>query len=359
MPATLHPRFSILAFALLAAAGTAQVRVSLEGRRPSELEQQVLRLAEPSSAPAAMAALFATGAPAVPLLVAAAQRDDASSLAALRVLGELGGTARAAWPALQRLTRSSPRLAAAAAHAAASIGERDSVLFADWCGHRVVEVDAEGKLLREVACTDAKSVQPLADDHLLIACYNANCVCEIDWQGRVVDSWPWQGPMQARRLPDGTMLVAAYQGREGVHVATDGKVLVRLPGLIRMVRQEWNGDLLFLRDDDGALVRVSPTGKVLHERRLARRGLDFDVGHDGIRVVYPNGVVQIRGEGLERDLGFGKGIETVSVAGLRDGRCLLGERGRLTMRTATGTVQWEFAARYPDSIVARLLVEQH
>jgi hypothetical protein len=294
----------------------------------------------------------------VPLLVAAARRDDASSLAALRVLGELGGTARAAWPALQRLLRSSPRLARAAAHAAAAIGERDSVLFADWCGHRVVEVDAEGRLLREVACPNASSVQPLADDHLLLACYNDDCVCEIDWQGRVIDSWPWRGPMQARRLPDGTMLVAAYQGHEGVHVAADGNVLLRFPGMIRMVQQSWNGDLLFLRDNDGALVRVAPNGKVLHERRLARRGLEFDVAHDGILVVYPDGVVQIRGDGPELDLGFGEGIKTLSVAGLRDGRHLLGESGRLTMRTATGAVQWQFAARHADSVVARLLVGQ-
>jgi hypothetical protein len=112
----------------------AQVRVRLQGDRPSELQRQVLRLAEPASAPAAMAALFAAGAPAVPLLADAAQRDDALSLPAVRVLGALGGIARPARPELLRLARGSGALATAAALAAAAIGERDGVLVADWSG---------------------------------------------------------------------------------------------------------------------------------------------------------------------------------------------------------------------------------
>src|SRR5262249_12731945 len=101
------PLHGLAVAAVLAAGAAAQVKVSLLGDQGprTPLERRVLELSMPDKQPAAMAALFAIGAPAVPLLAAEVERAGASSLPALWVLERLGGEAAAAAPVLRRIAQ--------------------------------------------------------------------------------------------------------------------------------------------------------------------------------------------------------------------------------------------------------------
>jgi hypothetical protein len=217
-------------------------------------------------------------------------------------------------------------------------------------------------MLREVRCK-ASSVQPVAGDHLLIACYNDNVVCEIDWDGNVVDSQEYKGPMHVQRLLDGTMLVSAYQAHEGLQVDADGKVLRRLPGDIRSGRQLWNGDLVFLRDDDGALVRLDDGGRVVAQqllvsgeadRKQGARASTFDLDCLGGGLIATGvGVMERSAEGATSRLPL-EVKDAHCAARVGDGRVLVGGEGGITMRDAAMKVQWEFACRNVCHIVPRL-----
>jgi hypothetical protein len=329
----------------------AQVRVRLQGDRPSELQRQVLRLAEPASAPAAMAALFAAGAPAVPLLADAAQRDDALSLPAVRVLGALGGIARPARPELLRLARGSGALATAAALAAAAIGERDGVLVADWSGNRVVELDPAGSALREVTVHSPWSVQPVGGDHLLVCCHGDKLLLEIGWDGKEIARRQCKGsPIHAQRLADGSTWIAENQPDHVLHIGADGSVLADRPLAARTFRVLWNDELVLLCAH--ALVRIGADGRQVGETAVPDSVLSIEPLASGLtRLLFRERLVEFDPpNGEHRVLGRG-GYECVA---LRDGRLLLGDDEGLSLLDAKGDAVWRFPCHIASCIVARL-----
>jgi hypothetical protein len=151
------PRFrGVAVLGALAAVAAAQVKVSLLGDRSprTPLERHVLELSMADKQPEAMAALFAIGPPAVPLLAAEVERGGASSLPALAVLERLGGGAGAAVPVLAR----------AVAAATGARRERLCEVLAGLDGppcilvpcrqrNELVQLDFAGDVVRRTACT--------------------------------------------------------------------------------------------------------------------------------------------------------------------------------------------------------------
>src|SRR5262249_22544422 len=154
-------------------------------------------------------------------------------LPALHVLALLGGEARVAVPQLQRLLAAGPQADAPAGAAGAPthaqlelalamIGERDSLLVAQFSGTGLA-LDITGKPLRTVQHGSVWGVHPLGGDRLLVA-NDSNFVEEIDWNGKRL----WQaavpgGALDARRLLDGTTVVACWTGGCVVALDADGK----------------------------------------------------------------------------------------------------------------------------------------
>lgn len=347
---------ALLSVLLLAFAAPGQTRVSLQhGGPPSQLEQLVLQLGQESSRPAAMAQLCAAGRAAVPLLLAAAPKDDALSLPALRVLAALGGLARPAQPALARLGAGTSSLARAARETLAAIGERDSVVLADWSGNCIIELDRDGKELRRVAVNSPWCVQPIADEHLLVCCHADKLVREIDWDGKELRSWPCAGgPMQAVRLVDGSTVIAEQGPGKVQRYDAGGKVVAtwkRSPRAIRI----GGDDRLLLLEENGELLELSPTDEVVRQFDLGEQPMAFDVLPDGrIRVLYQNRLTDLGKDGKEVDVGVAGAFPGYALAVLRDGGFCLGENGMVTRRNRAGEVLWSFPCKLCSRVVPRL-----
>jgi HEAT repeat protein len=79
---------------------------------------------------------------------------------------------------------------------------------------RIVEIDEKGKEVRAVkipiAANDWTSVELLPGDRFLVAVRGAGQVVEIDAQGKILWQVAVQEPMSVARLPNGNTLVACY-----------------------------------------------------------------------------------------------------------------------------------------------------
>lgn len=347
---------ALLPVLLLVAAAPGQIRVSLRhGDQPSELQQRVLELGQEASRPAAMARLCAAGRPAVPLLLAAAQKEDALSLPALRVLAALGGLARPAQPALSRLGAGSSAMARAARETVAAIGERDSIVIADWSGNCIIELDRDGKERRRVAARSPWCVQPIADDHLLVCCHADKLVRELDWNGKEIRTWPCDGgPMQAVRLVDGSTVIAEQGPGKVQRYDADGKVVWTWKRSPRAIRVGLDDGLLLL-EENGNLLALSPAGEVVREYRLDQQPMAFDLLPDGrIRVLYQNRLTEIGADGKQVEVDVARAVPGYALAMLRDGGCCLGENGKVTRRDRAGALAWSFPCQLCSRVVPRL-----
>ena len=109
-------------------------------------------------------------------------------------------------------------------------------------GNMVIELDADGKVLRQINTIAAgntsgwSSVERLTNGNYLVAFYSNNLVAELDPAGKVI--WrmtpekPGQNPGHAMRLRNGNILVANIEGRTVVEYDRAGKEVwsVKSPG---------------------------------------------------------------------------------------------------------------------------------
>jgi hypothetical protein len=330
-----------------------QVTVSLQpGRQPTALERACMQLGQPESRAAGLRTLVQAGAVAVPLLVAAAQRDDATSLPALRALAAMGGTARSAAAPLAKLAQGTTQLARAAAEALAAIGERDTVLATDWNGNRVVELDSAGKLLREAAVNGPWSVQPIAGDRLLVCRYQERKVVELAWDGTTTElPIPEGHPIRARRLVDGTTIVALMAPNQVVALAADGKETWRIPFDARTFVVLENDNLLLLDHEQGKLLEVTAAGTVVGEIETKGKPMSLDRCTDGALLVQFSGDLQTLDAAgkLVRSHDFG-GVHTQL---LPDGGFACAATG-VHLRDAQGTIRWTHAGGTYGDVLARI-----
>src|SRR5262249_29213334 len=158
--------------------------------------------------------------------------------------------------------------------ALAMIGERDTLLVAEFSG-RVVELDTAGKLLRSVDHGSVWGVHPLGGDRLLIVC-DGNFVEEIDWTGK--RRWSAavpSGALDARRLLDGTTVVACWTGACVVALDPDGKEKWRIPN-VRAVDVEPlpGGGFLIAGHEDKVLLEADAAGRVTLRLSLPEEPMD-------------------------------------------------------------------------------------
>jgi hypothetical protein len=366
MRAMRAPSVAVVLAALAPCAAVHAQRVSLkpEPGRGGEVERLVAALAQPESRGAAADKLWRMGAPVVPVLAAAVARGDARSLPALNVLALLGGEARAAVPQLQRLLAAEPppdpppvappRIALELA--LAMIGERDTLLVAEFSG-RVIELDTAGNVLRSVDHNSVWGVHPLANDRLLVAS-DGDFVEEIDWHGKVRWKAPVpSGALDARRLLDGTTVVACWTGACVLALGPDGKEKWRIPN-VRAVDVEPlpNGGFLVAGHEDKVLLEADAAGKVVLRLPLPEEPMDVDLLPDGNFLVAFDKckrVVELDRAGNEvrrLDLPFGP----EDCHRLRDGRTAVAGDVGSALFDAEGKELWRHAGGHSGHVDARI-----
>lgn len=334
--------------------GQAQTRVKLESSgKPDALTQQVLRLGQDATRAAAMATLIEAGRPAVPLLLKAVTAEDALSMSALRTLAEMGPVARPAVPTLRSLGKKKTPLGDAARRVLAAIGERDSVVFADWSQGCIVELDSAGAKLREVKVGKPWCVQTVEDDHLLVCCYSDNLVREIDWSGKEIASWPAKGPIWVRRQIDGSMWLSEHNGKKVRHLAADGTVIVEMTTQARAFEVALDGNL-WLLEDEGKLREVTATGEAVHEYPLENRPMAFGMNpRGGIQVLYSNNLTTLDAQGKPSVVAKYEG-NAMSFVRLVDGSQFFGDSGSIVRHDAAGRVVWKVECGLAACIVPRI-----
>lgn len=107
------------------------------------------------------------------------------------------------------------------------------VMIAESGPMRIIEVDRQGKIVKEVKLTtECKKTHPqmraarkLANGHYLVGQYSDGVVREYDGDGKIV--WEFRQPMAfgGIRLPNGNTLVAAGDAHRIVEVSPEGKVV--------------------------------------------------------------------------------------------------------------------------------------
>jgi WD40 repeat protein len=102
-------------------------------------------------------------------------------------------------------------------------------LIGDNRNGRLIEVDSDGKIQREIKLTTGakehgmiRAARWLPGDHYLVAQREDNIVREYDAQSKVVWEHKMGGPMTALRLPNGNTLISGASG-DVVEVDKDGK----------------------------------------------------------------------------------------------------------------------------------------
>jgi hypothetical protein len=315
-----------VAAAALAAGAGAQVKVSLLGDQAprTALERHVLELPLPDKQAAAMAALFAIGAPAVPLLAAEVERAGASSLPALWVLERLGGEAGAAVPVLRRAAQAADGARRERLQAVlAQLDGPPCILVPCYANRELVQLDFDGKVVRRTACASPWRVWPLPDDHVGAVVFDVGNVVELDWQGKVVaeqkvqtaltslrwfddgdcvaTSWSNDGTLtrfgpdfaprwskhtdviQLERLFDGDLLaVSRNPARLRTFAVADGaeRSSMLLPAECHSIRMLPDGNLL-LATPLAKLLVLDRSGAVLRERRAPGGAIDAVLLRDG------------------------------------------------------------------------------
>jgi len=102
-------------------------------------------------------------------------------------------------------------------------------LIGDNKNGRLIEVDADGKIQREIKLQTAakehgmiRTARWLPNDHFLVSQREDNIVREYDAAGKVVWEHKVGGPMTALRLANGNTLIAGASG-DVIEVGSDGK----------------------------------------------------------------------------------------------------------------------------------------
>jgi hypothetical protein len=150
---------------------------------------------------------------------------------------------------------------------------------------RIIEVDRDGKLLKEVKLKvakpdphrDTRLVRKLENGHYLVAHEGEAVVREYDEGGKVV--WEYNvgsAVYSAIRLPGGNTLIGGGNGSKVIEVTPGGEVVWKidktdLPGItlawVTMVNRLSNGDTLIVNchagPDNPQLIEVTPDKKVV------------------------------------------------------------------------------------------------
>jgi len=148
-------------------------------------------------------------------------------------------------------------------------------------GNAVIELDAEGKESAPRAVAGAGVVEPLPRDHLLVGSLAGKIERSIGKARSTGRPNAPQQPLDARRLPDGTTIVACWAGCVILFDAA-GKELWNFPN-IRAVDVEplWNGNFLVVGHEDKQLVELNPKGKLVWRLALPDPAMDVDVLPNG------------------------------------------------------------------------------
>jgi len=221
----------------------------------------------------------------------------------------------------------------------------------------VLELDVSGRPLRTVQHSSVWGVHPLGGDRLLVV-NDSNFVEEIDWNGKRL----WQaavpaGALDARRLLDGTTVVACWTGGCVVALGPDGKETWRIPN-VRAVDVEPlpSGGFLVAGHEDKVLLEADAAGKVTLRLPLPEEPMDVDLLPDGNFLIAFDKVKRVvemdrAGNELRRlELPFGP----EDCQRLRDGRTAVAGVDGAALFDAAGKQLWCLQLGHSGHVDARI-----
>ena len=355
-----------LALALAAVASAAAARGQDERRPPRRQEFAVLLDTEearraaklvklfeiPGERRRALAALVKLGeASTGPLMLALDDPRPSIVQYALLALESLGPGAKAATPRVAERVKSEDReIAFCARRALSAIEPRGITMVAEYTGHRLIELDAEGEVVREIPnLRNVWDAERLPNGNFLVTLFTLGGgfpggeVREIDEDGKTVwSNTDVRQPFSAQRLPNGNTLISGYGSV--VEVRENGDVAwkydqrgVRLADAERLI----DGNTLIADYRGKRVIEVDPDGAFVWELEGVGMVMDAD------RLPSGNTLICIRDQGIVREVDpEGRTVLEIEVQNptdadrLPDGSTLVAAGGKVLVFGPDGNETW-------------------
>lgn len=165
-------------------------------------------------------------------------------------------------------------------------------LIADYSDNKIVEVDDQGNVERQVEDVfGAWDAEYLETGNLLITEFSVSRVQEIDRKGNAV--WVYEelkNPYDADRLPNGNTLIADTFGSRVIEVTPDGQIAWKYDTEIRPFDTDrlLNGNTLIADVLKDRVIEVSPEGEIVWEVK------GMNNVHDADRLPNGNTLITLR-----------------------------------------------------------------
>ena len=228
-----------------------------------------------------------------------------------------------------------------------------TTLIADYSDNKVLEVDQDGKVVRELnEIFGAWDAELLANGNLLITEFSLSRVREVDRTGATV--WEYlptrwdlnlKNPYDADRLPNGNTLIADTFGSRVIEVTPAQEIVWSYATDVRPFDADRlpNGNTLIADVLKDRVIEVSPAGDIVWELK------GMPNAHDADRLPNGNTLVTLRNKGtvveVDRDgrvVSELKGMSSPSDADrLPNGNTLVAENTRAREFAPDGKVVWE------------------
>lgn len=244
--------------------------IPLAGQQAAAVDPGLLvrDLAVPQRRAAAVQGLLQAGPAAVPALHKALvdPRPEVVQWALFTCASLPGDVASLREPIARHLQNKNLGIALAARGAWPVLEGGGVTLVADAHRNAVVEIAADGSVTELVQQPFVMGAMRLPDGHLLVAAYEANRVVEFDRAG--VEVWQCAGlsqPSDAERLPGGHTLIADSGHGRVIEVDRQGEVVWTYGDDVRPIDADrlGNGNTLIASYEASGVVEVDPQGAVV------------------------------------------------------------------------------------------------
>jgi len=229
-------------------------------------------------------------------------------------------------------------------------------LIADYSDNKIVEVDDQGNVEREVEDVfGVWDAEYLETGNLLITEFSVSRVQEVDRDGKQI--WVYEdlkNPYDADRLPNGNTLIADTFGSRVVEITPEGEVAWTFDTEIRPFDCDrlLNGNTLIADVLKDRVIEVSPAGEIVWEVKGMNSARDADRLSNGntlITLHSTNSVVEIDKEG--KVVWRLKGLNSPNDADrLPNGNTLVAEKDQLREFDRTGKAVWKHAMTWAAKV---------
>jgi hypothetical protein len=324
----------------------AQVPKPTAPNRPDKACTRLIRDLElPTKRAGAATTLVAMGKAAVPALIEGLTDPRPEMVGRIgSIIRAIGTAARPTVPALKKAAADDdPKRAYAARWALSAFEPQGITLVVDYTSHRIVELNAKGKVVMEIKdLPNVSDAERLPNGHYLVTLYRHG-IREIDRDGEV--HWKLDRPLcqRATRLPSGTTLICDYGNQEVIEVDAKGRIVWRVVAKSPHAADRLgNGNTLIAELSGRGVVEVSPKGEVVWKSTLVANPIDADRLENGNTMITSfakQSVVELNAKNVIVRT-FATGKRAYDALRLGNGDTLIGGQGFLHRYDRKGKRIW-------------------